>query len=94
MSYSFRHSDNKAQLKFGVDQCVLNKRKSLIYSVSFKNSLSNLFTKKESYRLMIDVIRIACVRLDSALSLIKSIRKMDVDKMKETYRYMIYNYVW
>jgi radical SAM superfamily enzyme YgiQ (UPF0313 family) len=93
-SYSFKHSDIKAQLNFGVSQSILDGRKKMIYSVSLKSSLANLLLKKEFYRLIIDLLKMLFSKPNNILSLIKSLSNLDVDKLKESYRYMVYSHVW
>ena len=93
-SHSFRHSENVSHLKLGVEQPVLDRRKELIYKVSFKSSIANFFFKKESYRFIIDILKIGCVKPRSFFSLLGSFLRKDIDRLKEIYRYMIYDDIW
>ena len=93
-SHSFRHSENISHLKFGLEQPVLDRRKKLIYQVSFRSSVINFFFKNESYRFMIDIIRMGCINPDRFFSLFNYFWKREIDSLKEIYRYMVYDNIW
>ncbi len=93
-SHSFRHSENISHLKTGLEQPMLDRRKKIIYQASFRSSLLNFFLKKESYRFMVDIIRVGSFNPGRFFSLLNYFQRRDIDNLKEMYRYMVYDYIW